>query len=167
MKGEDAGTEAWINTIADKIDERKRKKKKEAEQNKKDKKEFKKKLALGKDLGLGAQHSIITLPLATLDLIWNSALWLNLWCLSDANQDGQITKAELKAYLMKQNGGEVSDQVNHPCFHTCCILLKMVPLKHPSDVSVPLSHVPGFPWSPLSTCLDTAILCTSLLVHSV
>jgi len=88
MKGEDAGTEAWINTIADKIDERKRKKKKEAEQNKKDKKEFKKKLALGKDLGL------------------------------DANQDGQITKAELKAYLMKQNGGEVSDQQVEDAYKT-------------------------------------------------
>jgi len=80
QKAGDEDTDAWINKIDEKIQERARKGKQRIEQKAKDKKEFRKKLALGKDLGL------------------------------DANQDGQITKEELKAYLTKKNG-ECSDEL--------------------------------------------------------
>lgn len=80
QKAGDDSTEQWINKVDEKIAERKKKGKAKAEAKKKEKKEFRKKLALGKDLGL------------------------------DANQDGQITKDELRAYLIKKNG-ECSDEL--------------------------------------------------------
>merc|ERR1711998_427670 len=85
---ENQDVDAWITRIETEITERKQRGRVAKEKKDEAKKEWKKKLALGKGLGL------------------------------DANQDGSITKDELRNYLKQQNGGECSDELLEETYKT-------------------------------------------------